>query len=270
MRSTDDRLTQASNETRSQIAGMELQDRSTVERRVRAGRLVAGATAFVLVFGAFGVTAFLVGSGADQGFAPGAGGTAPPPAVVTESADAVVGIPRLGLDPDEWRARGAGDSGSQSLVEYESKTTPETVSIQVLTDERDRGVGYEYGIFLQGLQQATESMAMVDVVVYDGSVAKVFGFTDGDGVAVTLLWQHSDTVTVFSQIHAGSLEHAGEIAASIAPISGSEWDAILAGVGNPDSASSTPTWIASVPNIVESIPHTPRTTTTVSAPSPQG
>ncbi len=76
MRTIDDRLTQASNETQSQIATMELQDRSTVERRVRASRILAGATAVVLVFGAFGVTALLVGSDGDQASHPEPG--APP------------------------------------------------------------------------------------------------------------------------------------------------------------------------------------------------
>ncbi len=131
---------------------------------------------------------------------------------------------------------------------YESKTASEGVSIEVLTDERGRGVGYEYSVLLEGLlSDDAELTAMDDMVVYDGSVAKVFRYIEPNGVTMTVIWQHSDTVTVFSQIHAASLERAIEIAASIAPLSDYDWNLILEDVSLPEGSWPTTTMIAPQP-----------------------
>ncbi len=76
MRTLEDRLTQASDEARSQVDHVDARPASTISRRAHQRRALVGATALIFVFGVFGGTALLVG-GEVESRAPGAGGTSP-------------------------------------------------------------------------------------------------------------------------------------------------------------------------------------------------
>lgn len=257
MRTIDDRLTQASNETRSHIAAMELQDRSTVERRVRANRILAGATAVVLVFGAFGVTALLVGSDGDQGFAPGAGGAAPPATLASESDDVAAAstlapteptdvtgsIPHLGITLDGWGTVSAIDSGTASSVFYDTEfdSTADinyaSAAIDISSDDpgAEPGSSYQRGLML--LNEAGDEIG--ELTVLDGAVATAFKLSGESGFA--FVWQVSDSISVQVFAYVDSFAEATEIAQSIEYLDDFAWNEILGEARLRESSSTTTT-----------------------------
>ncbi|MCZ7534178.1 MAG: hypothetical protein M5U23_12405 [Acidimicrobiia bacterium] len=257
MRTIDDRLTQATSETQSHIAQMQLENRAGVERRVRAGRMLAGATAAVLVFGVFGVTALVVSNNSDRGVAPGAGGVAPPTTLGPESSDTstdaiiasteptdVTGsIPHLGITLDGWGTVSAIDGGTASSVFYDTEfdNTAEinyaSAAIDISSDDpgAEPGSSYQRGLML--LNEAGEELG--EVTVLDGAVATVFKLSGEDGFA--FIWQASDSISVQVFAYVDSLAEATEIAQSIGYLDDSAWNEIMAEARLRESSSTTTT-----------------------------
>jgi len=249
MRTLEERLTQAGDEARHHVDQIGDRPVSAVHRRAHQQRSLVGAAAVVLVVGAFGATALLVGNAAEPDSVVGAGEASPSTTVVGSEASTPVTVdtvgapdtvetvgafPRLGVPLDgwdSWEPVVGIESATGTLLIYEGDSpmfgNGVRISIETWSDSPGAEVGSGYGYALESIMLSEESLG--EVAVGDGSTANAFTFTDPNtgNNGYYFLWQHSDTVSVEVIAYVDSFDQATAVVSSLAPFSEEQWIEIL-------------------------------------------
>ncbi|MEZ5175238.1 MAG: hypothetical protein R2823_03425 [Acidimicrobiia bacterium] len=261
MRTIEDRLTEASREARAAVETTEPRPVATVRAQRRRQRLLAGATATAMVFGAFAATALIIGTEVDAGLAPGAGGVAPPTTLGTEASDvtgattttvpptepltSIPNAPQLALGLTDWTVvmvagDGSGD-GSWSLVYSEGVSAAAwnegengqgeegpRVVIEVISDQP----GSEPGEFFdQAVASYSDNEDLGIVMTGTRAEALAYATTDlNTGTAgFTFVWRSSATSVAVVTAFVDSFEEATRIVGAITEVSDWEWNEIFYG-----------------------------------------
>lgn len=257
MRTLEDRLTHASDEARRQVDKINIRPASAVGRRVHQRRTLVGAGAVALIFGAFGATALLVGTGVESASGAGAGEVTPPTTttdvvdVTTAPVDQtdVSGLARLALTDEGWAVVEALDAGSGTTLIYEGdpaiyggQAGEPRLSIEVWSDIPGEDAGSGYQRALESILLNEEPLA--DAISGDGNTARSFTFTDPNtgSTGFYFLWQHSETVSVEVIVYVDDFDHAKNVLSLIERIKESGWSEILD--GQPSDAGVTTTTLA--------------------------
>lgn len=253
MTDVEDRLMQATQETKSNVATMDLHSIDEAGSRNRTSRLVASAGAFALMIAAVGVTALLVtgdpepvatefGAGSDNPVtttAPNTDGlveadtasTTLPPA---EPENSLAPIPHLGLEQAGWVAVETVESDGGYTIVYQHETDGPSASIQVWQDTKGSPNGSGYAYAVEGLVQ--EANRLEDVELSSGDSAAAFDFSDPNtgNTGFAFVWQATPDVSVELLAYVDSFDAAVELAESVRQLSDWEWDDYVNPV-DPDS-----------------------------------